>query len=212
MREILEYLIANFGNLGDADQLFVLKHCKKRVLRTGDVLLKVDEICTHVWFIEKGMLAAIQTEPEKPEDWDYECKDFMNWILIENDVATGVPSFFLQRPSLEKIVAQEESIVWEMSRDDLFEGIRTYHGLSYVTMMVIIKYYVDSRFYETCLRMKRPDLIFQLFRALDSPLLPRLTDKMLMSFLGVTGPTLAKIKAATNNAKAAGHAKPKKKQ
>lgn len=212
MREILEYLIANFGNLGDADQLFVLKHCKKRVLKAGDVLLKVGDICGHVWFVEKGMLAAIQTEPEKPEDLDYECKDFMNWGMVENDVATGVPSFFKQRPSLEKIVALEESIVWEMSREDLFEGIRTYHGLNFVTMMVILKYYDDTRFYETCLRMKRPELIFQYLRDCDSPLKSRLTDKMLMSFLGVTGPTLAKIKAATNNPKAAGHPKGKKKK
>jgi CRP-like cAMP-binding protein len=212
MREILEYLIANFGNLGDAEQLFVLKHCKKRVLRTGDVLLKVGETCGHVWFVEKGMLAAIQTEPEKPEDLDYECKDYINWFMIENNVATGVPSFFKQRPSLEKIVAMEESIVWEMSREDLFDGVGAHHSLNFVTMMVILKYYQDTNFYETCLRMKRPELIFKHFRESDSPLLPRLTDKMLMSFLGVTGPTLAKIKAATNNPKSAGHPKGKKKK
>jgi CRP-like cAMP-binding protein len=212
MREILEYLIANFGILGDAEQLFVLKHCKKRELRAGDVLLKVGETCDHVWFVEKGMLAAIQTEPEKPEDPDYICKDYLNWMMIENDVATGVPSFFKQRPSLEKIVAIEESIVWEMSRKDLFEGVGAHHSLNFVTMMVILKYYEDTRLYETCLRMKRPELIFQYLRDLDSPLLLRLTDKMLMSFLGVTGPTLAKIKAATNNPKAAGNPKLKKKK
>ena len=105
---------------------------------------------------KKGLLAAYQMEdPGDPT------KNYCNWFMKENDIATSVLSFFLEWPSEEKIVAMEDTILFRMSKKDLFAGIQRYPGMAFLTLLIIIKYYCESTINETFLRMKHPELIFQ---------------------------------------------------
>jgi len=211
MKEILAYLSLTYGKLNASEREFVLQNCDEMTIPKGDTLLKEGEFCEYIWFVKKGMLVAFQTEPEKIDGRGV-CTDQLNWIMTGNDCATSVLSFFFNLRSLERIVAHEETVVFRMSKKALFEGIERFHQLSLLTMRVILKYYGDTRFNETYLRMKRPEFIYQRLLESENAITQRVPDSMLMTFLGVTRPTLIKIKGSKNQAGPANSPKPKKKK
>jgi CRP/FNR family transcriptional regulator len=189
MREILLYLSQTYWKLDKPAITFILENCTERAIKKGEVLLSEGAICRYVWFVKKGMLQAYQRQPSSPD------KIFSNWFMTENDVATSVISFFKECKSEESIVAAEDSVVFEMSKKDLFSGIQQYHCMAILTLLIVIKYYCETRFNESCLRMKEPQLLFKRILADCPELLQRPLQKDLASFLGVSGPVFREIKS-----------------
>ena len=192
MKEILIYLSKTYWKLTDDAMNFVLQKCDEVPKNKGDVLLEEGQVCEHVWFIKKGMLRAYQYHSD---DKKKAVKVYSNWFMKEGDIATSVISFFHQQCSDEVIVAEEDSIVFQMSRKDLFAGIERYPSISTLTLLVVIKYYCETRFNETYLRMKAPQFIHQRMLAECPEFLQRSGEKEMATFLGVTGPTFRKIKS-----------------
>jgi CRP-like cAMP-binding protein len=189
MKEILIYLSQTYWKLDKHAITYILENCNERSVAKGEVLLKEGEVCRHVWFVKKGLLRAYQRQPSSPD------KIFSNWFMTENNVATSVLSFFNECKSEETIVAEEDGIVFEMLKKDLFIGIEQRPCMAVLTLLIVIKYYCQSRFNETFLRMKEPQLIFQAMLADNPELLQRPRQKDVASYLGVSGPVFREIKS-----------------
>lgn len=189
MKEILQYLSNAFWKLTDKSKNYVLEHCDEKTLAKGQLLLKEGKVCSHVWFIRKGLLRAYQRSPSNPQ------KEFTGWFMTNNDTATSVRSFFLELPSEEEIVAEEETVVFEMTKKDLFAGIEKHHDMAILTLLIVIRYYCDSRLNETCMRMSEPQLIYQSILGKFPELLTRALQADLASFLGVSEPLYREIKS-----------------
>lgn len=189
MKEILNYLSQTYWKLTEEVMNYVLKNCDELTIPKGDVLSEEGKVCDHVWFIKKGLMAAYQEDPEDPT------KKYCNWFMKENDIATSVLSFFLELRSVEKIVALEDTVVFRMSKKDLFAGIQRYPGMAFLTLLIIIKYYCESTINETFLRMKHPELIFQHMLTTNHEVLQRALQADIASFLGVSEPIYRKIKS-----------------
>ena len=189
MKEILIYLGQTYWKLTEEVMNYVLNNCDELTIPKGEVLSEEGKVCSHVWFIKKGLLAAYQEDPEDPT------KKYCNWFMKENDIATSVLSFFLELRSKEKIVALEDTVVFRMSKKDLFAGLQRYPGMSMLTMLIIIKYYCESTLNETFLRMKHPELSFQHLLTANHEVLQRALQADIASFLGVSEPVYRKIKS-----------------
>ena len=189
MKEILLYLSQTYWKLDKSAMTFILEKCDERPVIKGEVLLREGEICKHVWFVKKGLLRAYQSQPSSPD------KIVSNWFMTENEVATSVISFFNDCKSDETIVADENGVVFEMSKNDLFAGIVQHPCMAILTLHIVIKYYCQTRLNETFLRMKEPQLIFQGMMANCPELLHRPLQKHLASYLGVSGPVFREIKS-----------------
>lgn len=168
---------------------YVLQKCDDFEIPKGTVLSEEGKVCRHVWFIKKGLLAAYQQDPEDPT------KKYCNWFMKENDTATSVLSFFLELRSEEKIVAIENTIVFRMSKKDLFAGMERFPSMSMLTALIIIKYYCDCKFNETFLRMKQPQFIFQHLLTKNPEVLQRALQGDIATFLGVSEPVYRDIKS-----------------
>lgn len=168
---------------------YILEKCDERHFRKGEILLEEEKVCRHVWFIKKGLLRAYQANPSNPH------KTSTCWFMMENDVATSVRSFFRELPSEEVIIAEEDTVVFQLSKKDLFAGIEKYRGMAILTLFVVINYYCDTRFNETYLRMKEPQFIFQRTLETRPDLLVRALQADLASFLGVSDPLFRQIKS-----------------
>ena len=138
--------------------------------------------------------------------------------MRENDIATSVISFFNEEKTEELIEAAEDSVLYRMSREDLFIGLKKYKSMAMLTLMILIKYYCQSRLLESILRRKEPKQIHQYLLHQHAELVQRVPEKHLASFLGISEPTYNTIK---NGKKAGADAKtpkgirakpPKKKQ
>jgi len=189
MKEILEFLSQTYRKLTREVMTYVLQNCDERVVSKGEVLLEQGKVCRHVWFIKKGVLAAHQEDLQNPE------KKSINWFMQEGDIATSVISFFDEEPSNEKVVAVEASVVFQMSRKDLFAGIEAYQVLAILTLLVVIRYYVDTRFNEACFRMKNYHLIYERLLARCPELVQRVLERDMALFLGVSEPVFRDIKS-----------------
>jgi CRP-like cAMP-binding protein len=188
MKEILNYLSKNFYKLTREAKHFVLDKCDEREVKKGDVLLEEGKVCRYVWFVKKGMLMASQRDPEDPG------KEVINWFMRENEIATGVLSFFTEAPSAERIVVNEDGVVFQMSKKDLFAGIEEFPCIAILTLYIVIKYYCETRVFETFLRMKKPEYIYQYLLAVNHELLQRVREKPMAKFLGVSDPQYRRIK------------------
>jgi CRP-like cAMP-binding protein len=197
MKEVLRYLCNTYSKLTDDAMGFILHNTDEQVLQRGEILMKAGQICDAVWFVKKGLLRAYQEDPEDPT------KIFSNWFMTENDTATSVVSFFLGLPSVETIVAEEPTVVYRMSKKDLFAGTARFHSLSQLTMIIIINYYVQTRITETFLRMKRPEYIHQHMLAECPELLLRLHEDVKASYLGISTTKYRQIKGGKGNSKKA---------
>ena len=189
MKEILNYLSQTYWKLTEEVMNYVLQNCDELTIPKDKVLSEEGKVCGHVWFIKKGLLAAYQEDPGDPT------KNYCNWFMKENDIATSVLSFFLELRSAEKIVALEDTVVFRMSKKDLFAGIQRYPGMAFLTLLIIIKYYCESTINETFLRMKHPELIFQHMLTTNHEVLQRALQADIASFLGVSEPIYRKIKS-----------------
>jgi signal-transduction protein with cAMP-binding, CBS, and nucleotidyltransferase domain len=189
MKEILLYLSRQFWKLSDKSKNYILDHCDEKAFAKGEHLLEAGKVCRHVWFIKKGLIRAYQRSPSKPD------KQFTGWFMTDNDTATSVRSFFMELPSDVEIVAEEETVVFEMTRKDLFAGVETHHDMAILTLYIVIHYYCDTRFVEMYLRMKEPQLIFQSIAKTFPELLTRTLQANLASFLGVSEPVYREIKS-----------------
>ncbi|HTR29652.1 MAG TPA: cyclic nucleotide-binding domain-containing protein [Puia sp.] len=118
MKEILLYLSQTYWKLDKPAMTFILEKCDERPVKKGETLLKEGNICKSVWFVKRGLLRAYQSQPSTPD------KIVSNWFMTENEVATSVISFFNECRSAETIVADENGVVFEMSKGDLFAGIK----------------------------------------------------------------------------------------
>jgi CRP-like cAMP-binding protein len=188
MKEILIFLSQTYWKLTGEAMTYILEKCDESSVPEGEVLLEKRTVCHYVWFIKKGMLRAYQHNPE-------DGKEYTSWFMKERDIATSVISFFNGLPSEEEIVAVEDSVVFRMSKKDLFAGIERFPSMAILTLLVVIKYYCDTRFNETFLRMKEPQLIHQRMLAENHEVLQLALQDEVASFLGVTEPTYRLIKS-----------------
>lgn len=198
MKEILRYLNATYYKLSDDAMSFILQHCDEQTFRAGETLHAAGEVCKYVWFIKKGMLRAYQ---EYYDEDRKTTKIYNNWFMIENDTATSVVSFFRGVPSLEAIETVEDTVVYRMSREDLFAAIDRYPGISQLTLMVVIKYYCDTRMFEGFLRMKNSKGMHEYLLAECGTLMGRLEEKHKNSFLGISDTKYRAVKSGKSNKK-----------
>jgi hypothetical protein len=67
--------------------------------------------------------------------------------------------------------------------------------MAILTLLIVIKYYCDTRFNEAFLRMKQPQFIFQRMLAENHEVLQRALQADIATFLGVSEPIYREIKS-----------------
>jgi CRP-like cAMP-binding protein len=186
MKEILEYLSKNYWELSETAMTYIVKKSDEIEVKKKEILLEQGEVCRYVWFIKKGMLRSYEMNEKG--------KYFSNWFMKENDIATSVISFFQEEKTEEVIEVVEDSHLCRMSRKDLFDGLAKYRSLAMLTLKIMIKYYCQSRLFESILRRKEPEQIHRYLLQQHTELVQRVPEKHLATFLGITEPTYNSIK------------------
>jgi CRP/FNR family transcriptional regulator, anaerobic regulatory protein len=194
MDKILAFL-SGLSPLSKSAKDFIRAKTQRQKYKKWDELLKPGEICRHVWFIENGLLHSF-------EETSSENKKTCNWFMLDNDIATSVASFFTDAPSDETVRALEDSVVWTMSKADLFAGIKKYPSLLMLTFLIVVKYYCQSRKIESLQRKKRPEELYAYLLKHHAEMMERVPNNHLCAFLGITEATFYDKVAPLFNKKA----------
>lgn len=155
-------------------------------LQKKDYLLKSNQICRNIYFVEKGLLACYY---EKHDE------QVTSWFMKENDIIISVKSFYSQTPSYETIIALEETILHGMSYKNLMKTYTLFPEFNIIGRELTTKYYIlsDERLYYMRKERAKDRYLFLLDKHPD--IIKRAPLKYIASYLGITIETLSRIRA-----------------
>lgn len=184
MNKLLQYLRSIHPlPIGLQEHLFTI--LKTTEVRKRERLLKTGQVCSNVYFIEKGLFRC---------SYPAHSKEVCAWFMKEGDVIISVGSFFKQQPSYQTISAMEESRVHSISYVELQRIYRNYPEFNFIGRVLTEKYYdlCEERLYS--LRMRKAAERYHYFLKQQPELARRVPATYIASYLGISLETLSRIK------------------
>ena len=166
-------------------ELLLRRLIRRDVIRKKQKLLRRGQVCTRLYFIEKGLLRLYIKHGNK---------DRSSWFLHEGDIATSVTSFFGRAPSLETIEALEDCELLSISWQDLQHLYEKDPNFRKVVQYYTEKYYCRDDRLKINLIIKSPAEFYSYLRENFPKVVKRVPNKYLASSMGVTVQTLMAIK------------------
>jgi CRP-like cAMP-binding protein len=151
-----------------------------------EVLLKRGQVCEYVYFIEEGMLHSFYEKNEEK---------ITSWFMKENDVIISAKSFYMQIPSVECIVALENTIVHGITFTQLQEIYMNYPEFNVVGRVLTTKYYLQSEERLYTLRKERARDRYLSLLDNQPDIFHRAPLKYIASYLGISMETLSRIRS-----------------
>jgi CRP-like cAMP-binding protein len=160
------------------------------ILKTTDYkkrerLLRPGQVCTNIYFIEKGLFRCSYAEHGK---------EVCAWFMKEGDVIVSVNSFFRQTAGYQSIQAMEESRVHSISHDQLQHIYHHYPEFNFTGRVLTEKYYELCEERLQLAKMKGVEERWAGFLKKYPELIQRVPAKYIASYLGTTLETLSRIK------------------
>lgn len=169
------------------DSKMALFSCFKRLdLPKGHILVRPNDICKDLYFIEKGSARIFYYK---------EAKDITDGFRGDETLLVSMVSFIKQKPDKRGIELLEDCSLWAISNKDLEMLCSKYHDIEKMYRMVISSVVimgqqrVDRMLFQSA-QERYDDFIRTQKRAGDL-----LTLGMIASFLGITQETLSRIRA-----------------
>ena len=151
----------------------------------GVILVREDEICRSLGFIEKGLIRAYSFRKNGAEETYY--------FMKEGDVYTSVLSFFKQKKADEFVETLEPCRIISLRYDRYMHACKTYKSFHEYRAELLEKYYLLSLEREKMLQKKGFERFCYLWDHFPG-LLDRVMDKHIASFLGITPEYFSTVK------------------
>jgi CRP-like cAMP-binding protein len=108
--KIVDRITSKYSNLNDLAKIELLENARVLKLPKGTTLVKEGQLSDKTFFIIKGCARAYYLK---------EGKDISDWFAFEDEFISSINSFFLNVPSPHYIEVLEDSILLEISRNDV---------------------------------------------------------------------------------------------
>lgn len=182
----VEY-INSFVPLDERVAVELLAKSKKRDLPKHCLLHKEGEICSRIFFIEKGSVRWFYVNQDG--------KDITDSFGLENSFVTAFDSFFQRRPSRYFIELLEDSTVYSMTYDDLEDAFEKFPEIEKVGRLILIQILEQILDKNAALQFNNAQQRYKFITEKHPDLLQRVSLGHIASFLGITQETLSRIRA-----------------
>jgi CRP-like cAMP-binding protein len=162
------------------------QHLKRKEFKRKEFILKEEQICKSIYFIEKGLLRCFYIKG---------AKEVSSWFMKEGDMVISVESFFKQQPSYEAIQVLEDCILYSLEYENLQEMYRKFPEFNFPARKITENYYALSEQRLYSLRMQRASERYKFLLEKHAELIKRVPSKYLSSYLGISEETLSRIKS-----------------
>jgi len=113
-----------------------LYHILQRdIVKKGQQLLRAEEVCKRVWFIEQGLFRSYRINKGQEENV---------WFMKEGNVMHSPKSFYTGEPSKHVIEALEESELFSISKTQLEEIYKRFPAFERIGRVLTEQYYLIS--------------------------------------------------------------------
>jgi len=189
---LLEYFDRLFP-LNKEEKELVREKFHTRLYRKKQFLLQEGDVCTHIHFVVRGCLRSYKID-EKGNTHILQFATENNWI---NDLG----SFHGERPSLLNIDALEDTMVLQISRNDLISIYNEAPKFHRIFRVLIENAFI--RLQERLLQniSSTAEERYQSFLELYPHLVNRLSQVQVAAFLGVTPEFLSRLRNIRSKAK-----------
>lgn len=171
--------------LGDSVKDYILSTLKTRHFLKRELLLRAGHTCSHIWFVETGIVKCFYTKDQK---------DVVAWIMKENDIITSVESFLLQKVSMESIQTIEDTAVHYLHFDELQYIYRTFPEFNLHGRVITEKYYIASEQRLIAMRHQSAAERYLHLRDHHPDIIRRVSNTDIASYLGISLETLSRLK------------------
>lgn len=178
---LLEFL----NPLGEGLKKYILKNSYPCKIGKGKYLLKAGEICTHIYFVKKGLLRGFIKD---------EGKDVTTWITAENDMVAGINSFFTQTEADEYIQAIEDCELIAFAFIDLEKMYAHFPSFNIIARKLYQKNYIDAENRALIARLKSAEKKYRHFLHTQPHLVNRVPVNLIACFLGIAKETLSRLR------------------
>jgi CRP-like cAMP-binding protein len=164
---------------------------RPKLFKKGTYIQRAGSICTHIWFIEKGLIRIYH---------EGAIKEMVTWLLKEGDIFIAVDSFFSQKPSSEYIQALEDTLVWGISYEELLAACLKYIEFTIHRDLIKTKYYELYNEIQKMVSLPLKDRYLTLMQV-DPDLIHRVNLNDLASYLKMSLAKLSHIRRDISNGK-----------
>ncbi len=183
----IEDFINEITPLPDDILLEVKEKFIKKEFSKGDKIIEQGKVCKYLYFIEHGLARSYYINEKG--------KDITVWFFAENNVMTGVESFFQRKPSMYEMEFLENSIVYAISYQNLNLLFDKYHELERFGRLLSIRLLTEVVDKLIAMQFQSAKERYQFMINKFPNISYRAPLGHIASYLGITQETLSRIRA-----------------
>jgi len=181
LREYYERIM----KLKESEWLFIASFFRRKVLPKGAIMTKQGETESYLSFIEKGIVRFYIPDEENELTFDFS---------FDKEFACAYDSFLTQAPSQYELQTLTETIVWQISFEDLQQVYATSVAGNYLGRFATEKLFLAKSKRElSLLKHNAKERYLRLFEEQPN-ILKSIPLKYVASYIGITPQALSRIR------------------
>ncbi|HVU57992.1 MAG TPA: Crp/Fnr family transcriptional regulator [Puia sp.] len=190
----MEQLLFFLNSIASAEGWPLSKEClsylrdiiKSRTVKEGEYLLKAGEICSNIYFIQKGLLKCYYLLGDS---------EVSDWFFGEAETVVSIDSFYDQAPSKDFIQALEDCELFYITHDEYNYLNRTFIEFNVVGRVLTNKYLRIWHHQARNIRMLTARERYAFLLEHQPELVLRVPIQDLASYLDMSRETLSRIRS-----------------
>jgi len=183
---LLSY-IKNIAKLSPESEESIISVFKKESLPKGHYLFKQNDICRHIFFIEKG-LARTYYHTENG-------REVTAWFFPENSFITAIDSYYYNNPAKDFCELLEDSIVYSIKFSEMEMMLDKESQMAKFAFHVVYDMTKQMSEFIINLKFQTAEDRYSAFLINYPSILQRVSLGHIASYLGITQETLSRIRA-----------------
>jgi CRP-like cAMP-binding protein len=184
-KKIVEIISNHYSPLTSECKLDLITNSKLLVLQKGTVLVRGGQFSDKTFFIVNGCARAYYLK---------DGKDISDWFAFENEFISSINSFFLNIPSPHSIELIEDSVLLEISKENIEILSNTYHDFERLSKVVVIKTMLKQQERITSMQFHSAEEKYKNLLSIHPDINQRIPLTHIASYINITLETLSRIR------------------
>lgn len=185
MNPFISYLKKYYQISQDAQEA-IFNEIDLQEIKKDDILHKEGMICRKLYFIEKGCVRGYHYK---------DGREVTSWFGFESDLVTSFHSFIDQKPGYEYIQVLEDSMIWSISRDTLYQLYDRFSAIERLGRITCEQYYIRLEDRYVNAHFKTATERYLDLMEVYPHLIQRVSLGFIASYLGISQETLSRIRS-----------------
>lgn len=184
-KKAIEIISNQYSLLTSECKSELLNNSKILVLEKGTTLIKEGQYSDKTFFIVNGCARAFYLK---------EGKDISDWFAFEHDFISSINSFFLNIPSPHFIELLEDSVLLEISRENVEKLANTYRDFERLSKVIVIKTMLMQQERISSMQFHSAEQKYKNVLSIHPNISQRIPLTHIASYIGITLETLSRIR------------------